>query len=288
MRISASQYDAFWRCPERYRLGRAVVPAETPRALRQGRAFHAGVEALRRGLAPAAVEQAVRQGRVGAEEPELHIPVEEAEVVMDWLRAYDAQCVASSVVSVETWFEVPLPRGHVLVGRVDALVRDEAGRLWVSELKTDARPSEDRIAREWRRRMQFRAEVLGAQAFTGEPVCGLRVEVLPKTGAHRLLTCEFRYEPAELAAAGEDLALTAGVIEMLRAASPDGPWPHPALLWPCAVEGACEYEAVCQTGGTPNPDGRDWVATPVAPVPRGICSNPGESPSVVGNSVSRT
>lgn len=266
MNLSPSSYDAFWRSPERYRLSRIVQPAEKAAPLRQGGAFHAAIEARRLGWEPSRVAAMLR----GAPAPSgevLTLTEGEAQAVGAWVDAWAAQPPLGEVVAVEAWYSVPLTTldsdAHVLYGRVDAIVRDALGLLWVHEIKTDKAASADVLERaaltEWPRKMQLRAEVLGARAL-GHQVSGVLLELVGKGGAHPCVRVPIRYMDAELDAARLDFLATARMITLLETTFPDGPWPHPAQQWPCSRLGACEYESVCGCAGAPEPDNMAWVA----------------------------
>lgn len=276
MRISVSSYDAFWVSPERYRLSRVVEPCDTPAPLRQGIAFHAVLEAARVGWDAPAIDAMLAGKRPTPGGEILTLRAAEGEDVLGWFATWSAKLPALDVVAVEAWFDTPLPRGHSLLGRVDGIVRRADG-LWVHEVKTDRYANLESAEREWPRRMQMRAEVIGARAL-GHDVNGVLLDLVGKQGSRACHRIELRYADAELEAARADLAHTCDMIDALRLAAPDGPWPHPARTWPCSVVGRCEYEAVCGRAGAPEPDGLTWRAAtrPVLPEGLGAKSGKGE------------
>lgn len=260
MRISASAYSAFWANPERYRLSRVVSPADTPSPLRLGQGFHAVVEAASTGWdAPMIAGMLSGAGTTPSGET-LKLSYSESQDVQEWFAAWNSQLPKLAVLRTEAWFSTPLPQGHSLHGRIDALVQANGG-VWVHEIKTARYVNEDNVAAEYARRMQLRTECLGAHAILGHAPEGVVLDVIGKTGKHPCHRVELRFSAEELAAIRDDLALTCQLIESLEGAAPDGPWPHPALSWPCSRPGACEYEAVCGRPGVPDADGLCWVQT---------------------------
>lgn len=268
MRLSPTSYESFWACPERYRLSRLVVPAERPAPLRQGSAFHAAVEAHRAGWEYARIG-GMLEGAIPTPAGEmLSLSTAESSEVAEWYAAWVRQESSTlRPVSVEAWYEVPLGTDevthetHTLYGRLDAVV-EYGGSLWVHEIKTDGATSTEALEKaartEWPRRMQLRAETLGAQAL-GHPVVGVLLELVSKRGTHHCVLQTIRFTSEELEAAKADLLLTAQTVTIMHSVSPQGPWPHPARQWPCSRLGACEYEAVCMRAGAPEPDGMVWV-----------------------------
>lgn len=259
MKLSPSSYDAFWACPEKYRLSRLIQPAATAAPLRQGVAFHALLEASRNGW-DATRLSAMLAGASTPSGETLSVTAAEAEDVSAWFQAWVDRFPPMQSVAVERWFEVPLLGGrHTLLGRLDTVVRSAEQTLWVHEIKTDSSPSEDKAQLEWPRRMQLRAEVAGARSL-GFDVAGVVLDLIGKKGSHKIIRVPLRFTPAEVDAALFDMATTANLIEWLRAELPDGPWPHPGRVWPCSRIGACEFETVCGQAGCPEPDGMEWVA----------------------------
>lgn len=275
MKLSPTSYEAFWACPERYRLSRLVVPAEKPAALREGGAFHAAVEAYRKGWNPERIVKMLYGQEPAPDNSLLDLGHDEAFRVSAWFESWkNHTSETEAMLAVEAWYEVPLGTDevtgepHVLYGRVDGIVQHE-GVPWVHEIKTRGLGSADALVREarteWPRKMQLRAETLGAQAL-GFSVAGVMLELVSKLGTHACVRVPIRYTQQELDAARSDLLHTAQTITIMQSVSPDGPWPHPATAWPCKKLGACDYESVCMRPGAPEPDGFVWVK-PTRPVP---------------------
>lgn len=267
MKISQSYYNAFWRNPERYRLTyeAGVVPVQVPEELTLGLATHAVAEVLGANH-PESTAWEVLSGRIGTPTGAFirGLTSDQCTDALAWGKAA-VGAVGGTVIGAEQDFEVPLSDGHTLAGRLDAVVHTSAA-LWVVDYKT-TKETWDKIEREWRRQIQFRSVVLGARAL-GYPVVGIRVVAIRKVHPVQAKAFDWRYSDRELEAAKLEFADTADAIERLRARRPNGPWPHPAITWPCSTDTRCEYATVCGHEGAPVPDGVDWMRRELSPAER--------------------
>lgn len=146
--LTHSRQDAFKSCRRKayysYEIGLRRI--DDAKALRQGSAFHDGVEQLGNGRGLAAACDAVRKHYARC--PVLFDPLEwdyERETVLRMVCAYDWRWSSDPLVyvSVERQFQLPLinpatgKRSQLfdLAGKIDGIVRLEDGRLAVKETK---------------------------------------------------------------------------------------------------------------------------------------------------------
>jgi hypothetical protein len=146
--LTFSRQDAFKVCRKRhwYSYEQGLRPISSARALRQGGAFHEGIERIGKGGTLAAACESVRAkyGRC----PPLMDSYEwsiELETVLRLVCAYQWKWEASQIehIAVELQFELPLLNPETgkktpnwnLAGKIDAIVRLEDGRLAVKESK---------------------------------------------------------------------------------------------------------------------------------------------------------
>lgn len=159
IRMSASRYAARHQCPrlEHYRYVRGYRAAERSRALRIGDAFHVALEALwkgwKAGRHPAwafAVDLLRRRA------PDFGLDDFDVAAIEALLVGYAERWADQDleVLAVEEWFEYPLREPDsglialdaVVVGKIDAIVRDARGDVYVVEHKTtstDVSPGSD-------------------------------------------------------------------------------------------------------------------------------------------------
>lgn len=138
MHLSASSLSAWLRCNRYYALTRTHEPAEEPEALVFGTQLH---EVLERYLPTRSVARALDY----IDAAHATAPYRRAEL-RALLAGYHAQWGEDALTTLAV--EVPFPATaclgpYAVVGRIDAVVRDPLGRVWLMEHKTasgDIRP----------------------------------------------------------------------------------------------------------------------------------------------------
>lgn len=200
--ISVSQIGTYQTCPRMYFFNYVmqIVPKVEDKKLLFGRGIHVGLEAYYRSrslqecLVAYNTWLTEETDRLRAFNTDPNQMAESARIGEQLLIAYDQFATSNdsfTPVSVEAAFEVPVwtPKHNVSrirhKGKIDLIVRDMYGKLWLGEHKTarDA-PSDLEL------RLNFQASVylLAAHQLFDEPVCGIIYNVIRKVDPRRAKT----------------------------------------------------------------------------------------------------
>lgn len=267
MLIDQTRYKQFWANPERYRMAYElnIVPAVPGYALQRGIVFHTVLDLTALGYTANAIELILRGKEPSSDGRKLNISnVQALHAGLSMAQAYLDNADTYDVIETELEFKFDIEGSeHGGIGRLDQLIREDNGKLWLLEFKTGS--PKTRITTktsEWETDKQADFEILGARSH-GHEVEGLRVQYVLETTPPRVVEPIYiTRSEAQLQRTKLSIHQTCELIEVHRNVfGINQPWTHRSEF-PCNGDASyCEHRTICGTAGSLCAEdlGKEWA-----------------------------
>lgn len=246
LKLSNSAMEAFWTCPEKYRLRYqlGLDRSTTPDYFQYGQRFHSILQAHYTSLTGAGL---------GVIPPAPYLSAELENEAQAMYQAYKAYYPVEDFtpVTMESDFEVEAD-GYRYIGRVDMIVREKtSGKLAIFETKTENRSSKRNLPQAWMARHQASLYLWAVNRMYNEPIDSIILNVCTRGSAGKQIGPTFRRDylhrtPEQIAEALKSFKYVSDVIGDLSMFDKS----FPQNTQNCVNDKGfgCEYFAKCHMG----------------------------------------